>query len=207
MWPEIDQAKKENKRELKLSGAEITERINASGLDKALFALDAINLLNISDTTLSILPNEISNLTNLQTLLLYGNEIVTVPETIIALDKLKVLDLSRNKLENIPNALADLPNLTTINLSNNLLVTFPSLKNSSKLTVIDLSSNRLESFPEVCFEANSHLSEIYFKENAIKEIPHNIVHLGNLKHLSLANNNVKKIPKSLSNISKLKGIT
>lgn len=206
MWPEIVQAKSENKRELKLAGAEITERITANGLDCSLFALDSLNLLNISDTALQQLPNEISNLTNLQTLLLYGNEIETVPDTITALEKLKVLDLSRNKLESISRGIADLTNLTTLNLSNNALTAFPSLNCSAKLTVIDLSGNQLSEFPDICYENNSHLAEINFKDNSIATIPHEIELLASLKHLNLVNNKIKKIPKCLADVSKLKGM-
>lgn len=205
MWQEIQQAKDEHKREIKLSGAEITERIDKDGLDASLFALDSLNLLNISDTSLKALPIEISNLINLQTLLLYGNEISTVPESIGRLDKLKVLDISRNKLENVPDTITQLQNLTTINISNNKLTTFPALKNFTKLSVIDLSGNQLTEFPQIFCGENSNLSEIYLKENSIEEIPHVIDQLVSLKHFSLAKNKVKKIPKSLANISKLKG--
>lgn len=205
MWPEIAQGKSENRRELKLAGAEISERISASGLDSDLFALDTLNLLNISDTILQHLPAEISNLTNLQTLLLYGNAIETVPDVIAALQKLKVLDISRNKLESIPDGIADLSSLMTLNLSNNALTQFPSLKICGKLTVIDLSGNKLKEFPDICYDNNCHLAEINFKNNAIEKIPHDIVLLASLKHLNLVNNKIKKIPKSLADISKLKG--
>lgn len=205
MWPEITSGKSENKRELKLAGAEISERINANGLDSDLFALDTLNLLNISDTSLQQLPAEISNLTNLQTLLLYGNEIITVPSTIGTLEKLKVLDISRNKLECIPSEIANLSSLMTLNLSNNALTKFPSLEHSGKLTVIDLSGNKLTEFPDVCHENNAHLAEINCKNNFIEVIPHEIVLLASLKHLNLANNKIKKIPKCLADLSKLKG--
>lgn len=206
MWPEITSAKSENKRELKLSGAEISESISANGLDSDLFALDTLNLLNISDTNLQQLPAEISNLTNLQTLLLYGNEISTVPNTIGALEKLKVLDISRNKLDCIPSEIADLSSLMTLNLSNNALTKFPCLKRSGKLTVIDLSGNKLSDFPDICHENNAHLAEINLKNNVIEEIPHEIVLLASLKHLNLDNNKIKKIPKCLADLSKLKGM-
>lgn len=205
MWSEVQQAKNENKREIKLSGAEISERIDANGIDISIFSLDSLNLLNISDTTLQILPAEISNLSNLQTLLLYGNEIKTIPDTIGALDKLKVLDISRNQLDNVPDTITKLQNLTTINLSNNQLTSFPELKEFTKLSVIDLSGNKLSQFPDICFEENANLSEIYLKENVIDEIPHSIDQLISLKHFSLAKNQIKKVPKNLANISKLKG--
>lgn len=204
MWDEIQQAKNENKRELKLSGAEISERIDSDGIDASLFALESLNLLNISDTSLSALPIEISNLSNLQTLLLYGNEIKTIPDSIGCLEKLKVLDLSRNQLEDVPETITKLHNLATINISNNQLTSFPALKNFTKLSMIDLSGNKLVQFPDI-FEENHNLSEIYLKENSIEQIPFKIDSLVSLKHFSLAKNKVKKVPKCLSNISKLKG--
>lgn len=204
MWSEVKTVKDENKRELKLSGAEISERIDAVGIDLNIFALESLNLLNISDTSLKALPKEISNLINLQTLLLYGNEIATIPETIGDLKVLKVLDLSRNKLESVPDSITKLHNITTINISNNQLSSFPSLKSFTKLSVIDLSCNQLVEYPEIVKE-NNILSEIYLKENSIEQIPFTIDTLVSLKHFSLAKNKVKKIPKSLCNISKLKG--
>lgn len=205
MWPEIDQAKGENKRELKLSGAEISERIDSNGIDSNLFILESLNLLNISETTLQAIPSEISNLINLQTLLLYGNALQTIPESIGKLDKLKVLDISRNKLNNVPDNIVVLQNLTTINLSSNELTEFPALKNFAKLSVLNLSGNKLTSFPDVYSEDNVNLSEIILEDNSIDHIPHVIEQLTTLKHLSLAKNQIKKIPKSLANISKLKG--
>ncbi|XP_055312336.1 leucine-rich repeat-containing protein 47-like [Sitodiplosis mosellana] len=206
MWREIQQAKDENKREIKLAGAEISERIEKDGIDISLFALDALNLLNISDTSLKVLPLEISNLINLQTLLLYGNEIATIPDSIDRLEKLKVLDLSRNKLENVPHTITKLHNLTTINISNNQLTAFPALNNFTKLSVIDLSGNQLTEFPDIYSSDNNNLSEIYLKENSIESIPHVIDQLVSLKHFSMAKNKVNKIPKSLANITKLKDL-
>lgn len=121
MWPEIESTKSGNKRELKLHGAEISERIDKNGLDTSIFDLINLNLLNISDTSLKVLPPQLSNLTNLQTILLFGNELTELPQCIGKLDKLKVLDVSRNKLTSLPQELSELINLTTINLSNNEL--------------------------------------------------------------------------------------
>lgn len=206
MWPEIESAKTENKRELKLSGVQISERIDANGLDQTIFQLNAINLLTISETSLKIVPSEISNLTNLQTLLLYGNEIKSLPNSIGLLDKLKVLDVSRNQLDSIPSEIANLTQLTTINLSNNALEQFPSLPNSVKLSVIDLSNNKLNAFPDVCHENNAVLADFLIKGNLIEEIPSELIHLVSLKHLSLANNKIKTVPKLLADMAKLKGM-
>lgn len=205
MWTEVQQAKQDKKREIKLSGAEISERIDKNGIDTNLFALESLNLLNISDTSLTALPTEISNLINLQTLLLYGNEINVLPDSIGRLDKLKVLDVSRNKLTSVPDTITQLHGLTTINISSNELVTFPVLRQFTKLSMIDLSGNQLTEFPDIISDDNSNLSEIYLKANSIDEIPHDIEQLPALKYLSLAKNQLKKVPKCLSNMPKLKG--
>lgn len=206
MWPEIESTKNENKRELKLSGVQISERIDANGLDPSIFQLNAINLLTISETSLKIVPSDISNLTNLQSLLLYGNEIKSLPNSIGLLDKLKVLDVSRNQLDTIPSEIANLTQLTTINLSNNALEQFPSLPNSVKLSVIDLSNNKLSAFPDVCHENNAVLAEVLIKGNAIEDFPETILQLVSLKHLNLANNKIKAVPKLLADVAKLKGM-
>lgn len=205
MWPEVESVKNENKRELKLSGVAISEKIDATGLDPSIFQINALNLVTISDTSLKIVPSEISNLTNLQSLLLYGNEIDSLPSSIGLLEKLKVLDVSRNRLTFIPSEIAHLPQLTTINLSNNELESFPSLPNSAKLLTIDLSNNKLTELPDIFHENNCLLADVLCKGNAIENIPSEIVQLVSLKHLNLASNKIKAVPKLLADVAKLKG--
>lgn len=205
MWAEVEVTKKENKRELKLAGAAIAERINSHGLDKHIFDLTVLNLLNISEATLKVLPNEISNLNNLQTILLYGNELETLPPSIGQLEKLKVLDVSRNKLRSLPVEIANLVNLAAINLSANELDDFPSLRVCSKLGVLDLSNNRLQKFPDICDEQLSNLSDVNFKGNLIPLIPNEIALLSSLKHLNLVSNKLTALPKILASMPKLKG--
>lgn len=205
MWPEVNQAKSENKREIKLSGAEISERITAKGLDSSIFALDALNLLNISETALTTIPDDLAKLGNLQTLLLYDNQITAVPAAIGQLDKLKVLDLSRNRITELPDSITQLLNLTTINVSHNQLQTIPALHGFAKLSVLNASHNQLTQFPDICVEDNRNLAEILLMDNGIGAIPHAIEQLVSLKQLSMVRNRVKTIPKSLATITKLKG--
>lgn len=208
MWPEVETNKAENKRELKLSGAAISERLaSPAGLDRAIFDLTILNLLNISDTTLQELPAEVSNLTNLQSILLYGNQLKSLPSSIGKLDKLKVLDVSRNQLTTLPDEIAQLVNLAAINVSNNQLESFPELSVCAKLGVLDVSYNRLTEFPNVCVETMSNLSEINVKANQIVVVPDAIGQLGALKQLNLASNKVVVVPKVLASMSKLKGET
>lgn len=82
MWPEIEAVKKENKRELTISGEVLSERLtkNDGRLDSALYEQKQLNFLQItgSNKFYKLFP-EIAKLENLQTLLLFGNVINSIP--------------------------------------------------------------------------------------------------------------------------------
>lgn len=189
-WYEITQVIKSNRHELVLSGAEISDKIKREGLDPNLFKLDGVNYLNINQTCLETVPDEIGNLQNLTNLVLHSNAIKKLPSTIGKLSKLKVLDCSRNKLEELPAETENLPQLMTVNLCSNLLTQLPSQVSNVKLCSLDLSHNRFETFPDVCYSELIHLAEIRLNDNVIKEIPSEICVLPSLKLLDLGNNQI-----------------
>lgn len=189
-WYEITQVIKENRREIVLTGPDISEMIASSGIDPALFKLDGINYLNISHTGLEVVPDDIGNLQNITNLVLHSNAIKKLPSRIGGLSKLKVFDCSRNKLEEVPAKLENFPQLMTLNLGSNLLSHLPSQVLNIKLCSIDLSHNKFEVFPDVCHSELIHLAEIKVNDNIIKEIPSNISVLPSLKLLDLGNNQI-----------------
>lgn len=189
-WHVIRTAAAENKHELVLSGPVISELIEKRGFDKSLFNLQHLNFLNITQTCLQEIPEEIEKLQNLTTLVLHSNQISKIPNTIEKLEKLKVLDCSRNKLTSLPDEIGKLPQLTTMNLSSNLLTLLPSQATNVKLSVLNLSNNKFENFPDVCYAELIHLSEIYVNGNEIKEIPTTINQLPSLKILNVADNSI-----------------
>lgn len=82
MWPEILQVKQENKRELNLNHAQFTKLLkdNNDEIDNSIFELNQLNYLQLTNSELfRKIPDEIGLLTNLQTLLLFGNRLTTVP--------------------------------------------------------------------------------------------------------------------------------
>lgn len=88
MWPEILSVKQENKRELILNGDKFTEQLtkNEGKLDKTLFQLKQLNFLQLSHSELCTIPEEINHLENLQSLLLFGNHLATLPSKFIYLN-------------------------------------------------------------------------------------------------------------------------
>ena len=148
MYPEIETAKKENRREINLSGSEIDKRIleNKGHLDNHLFKLDQLNLLKISACpSLTMIPDSIGMLENLSTLMLFENKIEVIPLAITALTKLKVLDMSYNCIKAVPVELSNLHQLHSLNLSNNLIEEFIEFPKETKLGILNLSNNKLKS--------------------------------------------------------------
>ncbi|XP_049699043.2 leucine-rich repeat-containing protein 47 [Helicoverpa armigera] len=206
-WPEVTTAKSENRHEIKLAGAAISKRISESGLDKGIFQLTNINLLNISDTCLSAIPDDISRLVNLQSLLLFGNKITDFNKNITSLKKLKVLDLSRNQLKSIPESLNDMKELTSINFSSNEIEEMPKFTDFPHLLTIDVSNNKLTSFLDLENAVLLHMTDLKIKGNAIEVLPSYIVRsLPSLKNFDIGDNQLKTVPGELANMSKLKEI-
>lgn len=84
MWPEVIAAKSENKRELSLNGENLTKLLekNDSKLDAGLFELKQLNFLQLTHSAkFCEIPDDVKKLENLQSLLLFGNQLRSVPGT------------------------------------------------------------------------------------------------------------------------------
>ncbi|XP_028174683.1 leucine-rich repeat-containing protein 47-like isoform X1 [Ostrinia furnacalis] len=204
-WPEVSTAKSENRHEIKLAGSNVSKRISEGGLDKNLFQLTSLNLLNISDTCLSSIPDEIKLLSNLQSLLLFGNQLAVFNENITSLSKLKVLDLSRNQITSIPESLNKMKELTSINFSSNHIDSMPKLGDFPNLIMVDISNNKLTAFLDIENANLPHLTDLKLKSNAIESLPSYVArNLPSLKNFDIGENQLKVIPGEVATMSKLK---
>lgn len=206
MWPEVELAKKEKRHEIILFGPSVNKRIQDDGIDLHIFELTSLNYLNIHETGLSNVPDDIAKLENLQTLVLHSNKICEISEKLGSLDKLKTLDLSRNALKSVPEALTKLPQLVSLNLSFNSLESLPSFTKNPKLTTLDVSNNKLASFPDICNSGVCNLSEVQLSHNALEEIPTTINALVALKNFDVSYNKIKTIPGELVECGKIKEV-
>ena len=114
MWDEVEKAKKENRRELVLSGKPLEKKLRASNgvIDPAVFALASLNFLDLSSSGGGVqsIPAEVGNLVNLTSLIMNNNAIEAIPGGGVGkLVKLKVLDLSSNLIGAVPAEVAQLP--------------------------------------------------------------------------------------------------
>ncbi|XP_041780731.1 leucine-rich repeat-containing protein 47-like [Anopheles merus] len=205
MWPEVEAVKSENRRELKLTGASVSERIvkNGGSLDDAVYQLSALNLLDVNDTPLDRISPRIDSLTHLQSLLLYRNKIAQLPATIGQLGELKVLDLSGNRLTELPGEFGKLHSLTTLNLSFNQLKKL-DLSALDRLSVCNLSGNELVEVPQFHTGEVHHLTEVNLEKNSIVALPEELTRQQILRVLNVGDNKIEQVPKYIAKCAKLK---
>ncbi|XP_068623611.1 leucine-rich repeat-containing protein 47-like [Battus philenor] len=205
VWQEVTTAKAENRHEIKLAGAAISKRISEEGLDRTVFQLTNLNLLNISDTCLDVIPDDIKLLVNLQSLLLFGNKIQEFNANITSLTKLKTLDLSRNQISKIPDSVNKMKELMNINLSSNQIDTLPSFSDFPHLITMDFSNNKLVNFPDIENANMPHLTDLKLKGNCIEVLPSYVARvLPGLRNFDMGDNQLKIIPGEIANLGKLK---
>ncbi|KAL8610847.1 hypothetical protein ACOMHN_056702 [Nucella lapillus] len=205
-WPAVAVANTENRRELKL-GKEVSKQIEEKGLDTNVYQLVNLNFLEISNTCLSGLTNDLGNLSNLTNLVLQGNKLEKLPATIGNLAKLKYLDVSHNSLKSLPAEIARLGELQTLNVLMNQMSDFPEVSSLKSLHIVNLSHNKLTTLPEgITDESLVHLSEIVANNNAITTLPATMCNLPHLNVLNLSDNQIADLPNELSECVKLKDL-
>ncbi len=208
MWEEVSTAKKENRRELVLSGKNLTEKLEKAPIDPALFQLVALNFLDLSSSPkLTSVPADVGQLVNLTSLIMNNNAITDVPgEALAPLTKLKVLNLSGNRIESVPDVVGQMESLTTLNVSMNAISCMPALDAAPNLAHVDASSNEISDLDFVCQSAGSLslLADLSVAKNKVQAIPKEISGLASLKKLDLASNVIKSVPGELADCTKLK---
>jgi Leucine-rich repeat (LRR) protein len=79
---------------------------------------------------------------------LSGQQLTTLPESVLNQTDITNLNLSNNQLTSLPAGISKLTNLQILNVENNRLVTLPAeIGQLKKLQTADFSNNRLTSLP------------------------------------------------------------
>lgn len=119
-------------------------------------------VLNLANMGLSEIPPEIGNLTNLQTLYSWGNDLTGLPSEIGNLSNLRWLYLSNNNLTSVAPEIGSLTNLEVLFLDKNSLTGLPpEISNLTNLEYLYLSDNNLTSLPpEIGYLSNLQWLEL-----------------------------------------------
>ncbi|MDE0129319.1 MAG: leucine-rich repeat domain-containing protein [Gammaproteobacteria bacterium] len=165
--------------------------------------LAKVKVLDLSGLDMQSLSlGDFLHLTGLTRLLLYDNQIASVPSHLLGRKpSLTELDLSNNRLTSVPSGLLEgTPSLTELDLSNNRLTSVPSglLGRKPSLTELDLRNNRLTSIPSGLLEGTPSLTELDLSNNRLTSIPSGLLQrTPSLTILFLAENSLRELPKGL----------
>ncbi|KAJ6240072.1 hypothetical protein M0813_24412 [Anaeramoeba flamelloides] len=202
---EFEKQKKENKKDLDLSGHSsnvlpISSFLNGENM---VFWKD-LRVLDLSWNRLSSLPKEIEKL-RVTSLQIHHNKFATVPPQIFKITTLRNLGLDYNKLSKIPEKLSQLPKLSGLSLRHNNFTKFPfGTIQMQTLIWLSFDDNEIESIPKTFSQIFPNLQYLYFRHNGITSIPSNFWDLQQLKDVYFSDNLIPEIPNGISKCAKLR---
>lgn len=139
-----------------------------------------VRRINVNNSGLDKLPDDIAKYENLEGLEAAHNKIGEMNAKLTKLSKLSFLDLSNNKIEKLPE----------------------SVYNMISLRVLKLHSNKISELPESLGYLEG-LEELYLNDNKIDSLPNSFKRLKNLKRLSIASNKLRHFPKVITKLKTL----
>ncbi|EDQ90757.1 uncharacterized protein MONBRDRAFT_31954, partial [Monosiga brevicollis MX1] len=188
-----------------LRGLTLLQALNLADNALGTFALDdlaasaaALTELDLSSNSLSVFDGSVSShATNLETLILRGNDIVSVTN-LASLTHLQHLDLSSNRLTSVSATLVNaLPELRQLWLQDNAITrldTTPFVA-QTHLEKLSLASNLLTQLPTSMLAATTALNSLDISENSLTSIGQTLLAgLSQLASLSFANNEIVSFP-------------
>lgn len=149
-------------------------------LPKSIGNLKCLEQLTISGAGFIRIRSEVSNCTNLKSIIANASNIKELPDNIDNLKKLRNLNLVANQIEVLPESMGELEQLEDLSLGSNEINELPkSISNLQNLEAIGLEYNRFKKFPQ------------------------EVLTLKKLRQLNLHNNNIPTIPIEITNLPKL----
>lgn len=116
-------ASSEKNISLDLSNQSLTE------IPEEVYTLKNLRLLNLSQNNITQISDKIGDLTHLKVLNLTENKLTKLPESITNLTQLMVLICAKNQLTNLPKGMGKLSHLRILNVKSNNIVQFPEALN------------------------------------------------------------------------------
>ena len=146
----------------------------------------------------------------LEALGLSGNQLTLLPEQFSALSNLNTLNLGYNQLTVFPKQLTPLKNLEWLYLGHNELRSsaFKSLKTNrlKNLTFLDLEHNELTKCPSPIMKHLKKLKILNLGHNKIRTVSAQIFELSKLKTLDCQYNTLTELPSELGALRKLENL-
>jgi len=202
-----------------------------SALPPSLKYLGNLTELDCRSNELSTIPAELAKCVHMKRILLYKNNISSLPDIFSGMKQLETFDVSCNELRTIPPSIFSLTlSLAVLDLENNLLTEIPAsignLRNLKKvcfaknkiskipvelgsllkLQELDVSSNSISELPSAVFSRLLELCECYLQKNQIKVLPSSFGDLKKLEVLDIRKNPLEIIAPEVGSLTVLEEI-
>ena len=202
----IEEARRSGAKELDLSGRYQKDSSKLAKLPESLAQLTWLQSLDLWGNQLTELPEWLGRLTQLQSLNLSGNQLTELPEWLGRLTQLQSLNLSGNQLAALPEWLGRLTQLQSLNLSSNPLAELPEwLGRLTQLQSLNLSGNPLAALPEWLGQLRQ-LQSLDLWSNQLTELPEWLGRLTQLQSLHLSGNQLAALPEWLGRLTQLQSL-
>lgn len=184
-------------------GVQVGRLVVMEELERLKATPDTIQVLDLSNKSLSKFPGILTTFSALKKLTLSGNSIKEIPAGIAALEQLEELHLSGGALETLPLELAQLKQLRVLDLSKNKDLKIPEgFSQSDSLRVLDVSkcigfglTAGIPALEELRCDKCTDVSPVDF--------PAAILGCTGLKRLSMNQNSIRQIPAALTTLTQL----
>ncbi|XP_008823250.1 E3 ubiquitin-protein ligase LRSAM1 [Nannospalax galili] len=139
----------------------------------SLLSLATIKVLDLHDNQLTVLPDDIGQLTALQVLNVERNQLTYLPRSIGNLLQLQTLNVKDNKLKELPDTLGELRSLRTLDISENEIQRLPQiLAHVRTLETLSLdASSMVYPLPELCGAGTAAVQQFLCKESGLEYYP------------------------------------
>eukprot|EP00944_MAST-04C_sp_MAST-4C-sp1_P015100 g15100.t1 len=152
---------------------------------------------------LESLPDSVGNLQNLLELKVFNNRLKSLPDRVGNLQNLLLLYVFNNRLESLPDSVGNLQSLLYLWVFNNRLKSLPdSVGNLQSLLYLEVWNNRLESLPDSVGNLQT-LLEVQVYNNRLKSLPDSVGQLQNLQAFYAWNNTLTTLPITVGDMKSL----
>ncbi|KOX78634.1 Leucine-rich repeat-containing protein 40 [Melipona quadrifasciata] len=172
-------------------------------LDPAVGDFIMLTNLDLSYNNLIELPIGMGYLVRLLSLDLSHNMLRELPPDLTNMRALQKLNASYNQLEMLP-PLGELRKVETVILHSNKLTTFPDMSGCTLLRILHLADNNITEIDMSCLEGVGQLKTLTLGNNQIEIIPEEIIKLVYLEIFDLSHNKLTLIPKYIGLMPNLK---
>uniref|UniRef100_A0A672LL79 PDZ domain-containing protein n=1 Tax=Sinocyclocheilus grahami TaxID=75366 RepID=A0A672LL79_SINGR len=180
-------------------------------LPKSMHKLTQLERLDLGSNEFTEVPEVLEQLTGIRELWMDGNKLTFLPGMIGALKQLCYLDVSKNNLEMVDEQISGCENLQDLLLSNNALTQLPGsigkthTKILTTLDELDCSFNEIEALPSTIGQC-VNLRTFAADHNLLTQMPPEVGSLKNVTVLFLHSNKLETLPEEMGDMQKLKVI-